>query len=319
MTTENPDHDERNETALTVPATLSDMARLRQRGREMLETKAELLHTARGFGLKETHPTDWVLFKAPDEHGGQVVGYLSDAGCDRVRDIFGIEVYDVTPPVRIAGAVPGEFMYVQSASGRSKFTGQVVEHIEGGRSSTDDFCKDVEGPALELLVRKACRANTDGNITRELAGLKAVPLEELARAWDGSPKKVEQCRLGRGFGSRSERLGGTSERVPDVTPPVCPHHNIPLVYRPAKGNRGAFYGCSKYQEHPKTAKPVIVDAATWVVQQQAAAQQQPKPAPATNGKPEKPEAPKPEPSGPCAVCGKAPAEHATADHEWERK
>lgn len=294
----------------SVPTTLSELAALKGEAIEVIEARAQVLHTLRVAAIRESQPTDWVLFKSPAEHGGQTVGYLADCGCDRIRDLFGIEVFGLSVPLKIAGAGPGEFLYVITGSGRSRFTRQVVENIEGGRASTDDFAKDVEGPALELLIRKAARANLDSNITRELAGLKSVPVEELQRAWDGTPKKVEHCRLGRGFGSRSERLGGTSERAPDVPAPMCPFCKIAGVYRPAKGNRAAFYGCSKYTSHPKGSKPFIVDAAEWLAKQPAAA------APAaegtngtTNGAPF--------PDGPCIECGKLRAEHATADHEYE--
>lgn len=292
-----------------IPVTLSELASLKGEAIEVIEARAQVLHTLRVAAVKETHPTDWILFKSPDEQGGQVVGYLSDAGCDRIRDLFGIEVFGLTVPQKIAGAAPGEFMYVITGSGRCKFTRQSVENMEGGRSSTDDFAKDVEGPALELLIRKAARANLDGNITRELAGLKSVPLEELQRGWNGTPKKTEQCRLGRGFGSRSQRLGATDEKAPDVTPPTCPHCKTPGVYRPAKGTRAAFYGCGNYQKHPAGSKPFIIDAAKWVADQQLAAAAQP----VTNGT----AAPAPGPDTLCRECKKRWADHTHADHEFE--
>lgn len=307
-TTLEDDHDTR---ALELrrpdtPGTLSELAAYKGEAIEFIEARAQVLYTLRLSSIRATHPTDWVLFKAPDEHGGQIVGYLDDAGCDRVRDLFGIEVYGISAPQKIASNEG--FLYVITGSGRSKFTLQQVEAMEGGRSSTDDFVKDVSGPALELLVRKAARANLDGNVTRELAGLKSVPIEELARAWDGTPKKVEQCRLGRGFGSRAERLGAQGAAVPNVPPPVCPYCKTPGVFRPSKDNRAAFYGCAKWKEHPKGSKPFIVDAAEWVKEQQ------PKAAPAAPA----PAAPAAE-NGPCVVCGMAKPAHANADHEYEAK
>jgi hypothetical protein len=94
-------------------------------------------------------------------------------------------------------------------------------------------------------------------------------VEEIAEAWGGTWKKVEQCRHGRGFGSRTERLGGNSERAPDVEPPVCPHCNTKGAYRPAKGDRKAFYGCPNYTKHAD--KKWIVDAEKWAAEQQAKA------------------------------------------------
>jgi hypothetical protein len=257
-----------------IPVTLSELAALKGEAVEIIEARVQVLATLRKASIRATSPEDWLLFKAPDEQGGQIVGYLQDCGCDRVRDLYGIEVFNVTRPEKVVGAELGHFHYLVSASGRCKLTRQVVEDMEGGRSSTDDFCKGKSGADLELLVRKAARANVDGNITRELAGMKSVPIADLKEAWTGTDKVVDRCRLGRGFGTRDERVGGRSEKAPDVEPPVCPHCNSKGVYRPAKGDRKAFYGCPNYAKHAD--KKFIVDAAQWIAAERKAA-----PVPAT--------------------------------------
>jgi hypothetical protein len=173
-----------------------------------------------------------------------------------------------------------EFLYIQRGSGRCKLTGQIVEDMEGGRSSTEDFVQGSTGAARELLVRKATRANLDGNIVRELTGTKSVPLEELKAAWAGTSKSVDRCRLGRGFGTRDERLGARSEKAPDLEPPTCPHCGARGVYRPSRGNRGAFYGCPNFNKHPQ--QRWIVDAAEW--QQQSSRKPAAAPAPEPAGK-----------------------------------
>jgi hypothetical protein len=255
----------------SVPVNIHDLAALKGEALEVLEARLLILETARRRAIRLTHPEDWVLFKAPDE---RITGYLQDSGCDRVRDVIGVEVFDVGTPERIASADGKSFMYVIRGNGRSRMTMQTVENMEGGRQSTDDFCKDKTGAQLELTVRKAARANLDGNITRELTGLKAVPLEELVESWKGTSKNWEHCRKGRGFGSRDERLGATREGDPDVAPPTCPHcppvngRPVSLKYRPARGDRKAFYGCPNFEKHPQ--QKVIIDAADWVAKQQAA-------------------------------------------------
>lgn len=241
-----------------TPITLTDLAAMKGAAQEIINARAAIVETLRVQSLRLTHPADHVLNRAPD---GQVVSYLQDGGCDRVRDIWGIEVFGVGAPQKVAGNAPGEFHYLIIGSGRCKLTGQVLENVEGGRSSTDDFVKGKSGVELELLVRKAARANLDGNITRELAGLKAIPVDELTRAWTGTGKRVEDCHKGHGFGSRDERVGGRSATAPDVDPPVCPHCGATGVYRPAKGDRKAFYGCPQYGKHAD--KKFIVDAASW--------------------------------------------------------
>lgn len=238
--------------------TLDELQGLRGEAVEVLEARAAIVETARRRAIRLTHPEDWVLFKAPD---GRITGYLQDAGCDRVRDVLGIEVFNISPPEKIASIEGGGFMYLVRGWGRSRLTLQTVEEMEGGRASTDDFTRGATGAALELLVRKAARANLDGNVTRELTGLKAIPAGELAACWAGTSKSVEHCHKGRGFGTAEERLGAHREGAPEVEPPTCPVCKVPLVYRAGKGGRGAFYGCPKYTTHPD--KRVIVDAAEW--------------------------------------------------------
>jgi hypothetical protein len=255
--------------APSTPVTLSDLAAMKGEAIEVVEARVQVITTLRRASIRATHPPDWLLFKAPDEQGGQIVGYLQDAGCDRVRDLWGIEVYGVSVPEKLVGADAGVFHYLVRGNGRCRLTKQSIEAIEGGRASTDDFVRGVTGLQLELLVRKAARANLDGNITRELAGMNSVPVEELGAAWVGTPKRVEDCRRGRGFGTAGERLGARNEKAPDVDPPTCPHCGTKGKYREGKNGRGAFFGCPQYQSHAD--KKWIVDAAEWVAKQSKAA------------------------------------------------
>ena len=296
-----------------IPVTVDQLAARQAEGIAIIEARARILETARVMAIRMTSGPDWVLYRAPD---GQVTGYLQDAGAQRVRGIFGISVYNLGPMERVNGSEPGEFFYLIRADGRANLTGEIVEAVEGARSSLDDNVKDKKGVELERAVRKNARANLNGSITRELAGLKSVPAEEITRAWAGTAKTLDTAHLGRGFGSREERLGASSEKVPDVPPPICPFHKTPGVYRPAKGNRGAFYGCPKYGEHPKDAKAWIVDAAKWVAQQDTGrAERSHQSAPAAAGA----ESTAALTDRPCAVCQKPKADHANADHEYETK
>ena len=248
-----------------VLTTIDELQTLRGAALEVLDARSAIVETARRRAIRMTHPEDWVLFKSPD---GRITAYLQDAGCDRVRDVLGIEVFSVSKPEKIMTIDGGAFMYLITGSGRSRLTIQTVEAIEGGRSSGDDFCKGKTGAELELLVRKAARANLDGNITRELTGLKSVPIGELIACWEGTGKLAEHCRKGRGFGTGDERHGARREGVPDVEPPTCPVCKapdgtpLPLVYRAAKGERKAFYGCPQFERHP--SRRVGVDADEWL-------------------------------------------------------
>lgn len=261
-----------------VPVTLGELAALKGEALEVIEARVLIIQTLRRAAIRATSPADWLLFKSPDEQGGQIIGYLQDCGADRVRDLWGIEVFDISTPEKVTGNDPAVFHYIISGSGRCKLTRQVLERVEGGRSSTDDFCKDKKGLDLDLAVRKAARANLDGNITRELSGMKSVPVEDLTAAWEGTPKGIEACRRGRGFGTQSERLGATRAGVPDVDPPTCGVCGTVAKYRPANDKGPAFYGCPNYQKHADRKWSIKADA--WVKQQPTAAAPPPA-APAT--------------------------------------
>jgi hypothetical protein len=250
-----------------IPVTLSELAAHKGEALAIVEARVMILETLRKAAIRATSPEDWVLFKSPDDQGGQIIGYLQDAGADRVRDIYGIEIFEVSAPEKVTSNDPKVFHYIIRGSGRCKVTRQILESVEGGRSSTDDFCRGKTGVELELAVRKAARANLDGNITRELAGLKSVPLDEIKLAWVGQPKPIERCRRGRGFGSRDERLGATREGEPDVPPPTCAVCGTVGKFRPGKNGRPDFYGCPNYEKHPD--RKWIVEAEKWIAEQKA--------------------------------------------------
>lgn len=235
-----------------APSTLSQLAGQLDRGLDIIKARAAILETARRAAIRMTSPEDWLLFKDKE---GRTVGYLQDAGCDRVRDVYGIEVFDISKPEKIQIGT-AEFMYVITGSGRCHLTGQVVESIEGGRSSTDDYIvrqnPPLIGSQMELAVRKSARANLDGGITRALAGLQSVPLEEITEAYRGDTKKTRaRFREGRGFSSGAERRGAAVESEWNGEAPNCPTCNAKMVYKSGgltKDGRayGAFWSCSTY-------------------------------------------------------------------------
>jgi hypothetical protein len=226
---------------------------------ENIQRRGASLDMARRIMVAATFPADYVAFRDPD---GRVTLYLQNKGAWRIRDVIGIETFDLGTPERIPTADPKVFYYIQRASARSRLTGQVIENVEGGRSSTEDFCKGKSGVDLELTVRKAARASLEGRAARMLAGLEGIPAEFVDEVWKDTAKRTAQCPHGKGFGSRDERLGAAPANAPDVEPPVCPHCKARGVYRPAKGDRGAFYGCPNYSKHPD--KKFIVPADKWI-------------------------------------------------------
>jgi hypothetical protein len=257
-----------------VPRDLDALAALPGTGAlDNIRAREVVLTTARFAILRMAAPEHMVLFKAPD---GQITAYLGDHACEGARNLLGIEIYNQSRPEKLLGDEPGVFYYVVTGDGRCKLTGQTVE---GGRASTDDFCKGKHGLALELDVRKAAVANLIGRIVRSLGALSEVPTRDLETAWAGTNKSIEACRKGKGFGTRDERVGGRSAKAPNVDPPICPHCKSVGVYRPANGDRKPFYGCPNYEKHP--GKKFIVDVDQWVAKQTAAAAPAPAaPAPA---------------------------------------
>lgn len=238
-----------------VPVTATQLAAQGGEGVAIFNARAEILNTARSHAIRVTHPEDWVLYKSPDD---RTVGYLEDAGCERVRPIFSISIFDIEEPTKVLADDGKSFAIITRGRGRCGLTLDAVDGAEGIRESTDDFVKDLHGIKKEMRVRQASRANLDGRIVRELAGLGSVPVDELARVWQGTEKNVEHCRKGRGFGSQDERHGGTKEGAPNVTPPECPHCKIPLVFRSAK----KAWGCKNYESHKD--KRVWIEHEDWI-------------------------------------------------------
>jgi hypothetical protein len=211
------------ETALelrrpSTPATLSEIAALGGEGVKIVKARVQILETLKAASISMTHPEDWLLFKDKD---GNIKCYLMDAGCDRISALWGIEIFNISDPVKIV-AEDKSFCYVVVGDGRCAITGQVVEKIEGMRASTDDIAKTLKGAKQEYVVRKSARANLDGSVLRELSGFKNVPLSVLEETIPGKNWR-DRGTKGKGFGSSGERQ---MERETDVDlsspAPKCP-------------------------------------------------------------------------------------------------
>ena len=62
-----------------IPVTLSELAALKGEALEVVNARVQVLETLRKAAIRMTSPEDWLLFKSPDDQGGQIVGYLQDA------------------------------------------------------------------------------------------------------------------------------------------------------------------------------------------------------------------------------------------------
>jgi hypothetical protein len=205
-------------------------------------------------------PNDWTLFRMTDERGESISAFLGDQGCDRIKKLWSIQIDNISEPVRIE-AKDGTFAYQLFGDGKSAVTGECVFQIEGIRYSNERYAEEKpEGIQREVAVRKAARANLDGGITRELAGLKSVPVQELDKAWEGTWKKSSMCARGRGFGSKAERAGAAvrQSEIAEEYQPRCSTCNAVMKFIPAgKTQAGrpyeAFWSCPS-REHKYTLK-----------------------------------------------------------------
>jgi len=253
------------ETALArrrpdTPTTLDELAAVGD-AIKMIDRRVQIIRTLRLASLKETHPEDWITYKARD--GGETA-YLQDCGCERISPLWGIEIFHTSDPKKIESA-DGSFFWTISGSGRSSVTHLTVENVEGGRASTDDFVKGLSGAELDLKVKKAARANLDGNIARSLAGINSVPVEELRAAWAGTSKKVEQCRRGRGYGKDAAPRGA----APTVDPPACKACGAEMKYK-ADGKDGPVYFCPDWKKHKDEYTAIPADE--WIGKTRKAAE-----------------------------------------------
>ena len=245
-------------------ATIEELAQSDQ-GKAFLERAIDIMKTLRAASIALTYPHDWVLFKAED----RITGYLQDVGCQRIRDMWGIEIFNISDWTRVEGE-DKEFSYTLTADGMCKRTGGVVEKITGTRYSYEDFIvkRRLNKLQIEAEVKKAARANLDGSIVRELAALKSVPAEELDQVWAaagmGGYKTTKLCPKGRGFGSQAERQGANikqSDEIPAELQPMCQQCDPPyrMKFVPSGVSKtndrpyDAFWTCTRNKDH-KTVK-----------------------------------------------------------------
>ncbi len=267
-----------NASLALVPRNIGDLM-VRPDALQVLERQVKILQSLRRASIAMTFPEDWLLFRAEDQrdHSVRQYGYLQDKGCQRIRDLWGIDTKNIGPRdekglvgLRV-DAADGSFSIVMIGDGYCFKTGQTLEAIEGGRSSRDDAVtkfveseqragRQVSEAQLDLTVRKNARANLEGNIVRRLTGMSGVTVEELADCWKDGGKDVKHCVLGRGYGQGQQaapRAGSTassgtaapSDYASDPPPPCSKCGGSTRLIPAGKTKTGkyysAFWGCEK--------------------------------------------------------------------------
>lgn len=250
--------DERELIRPGVPVSAEDLALLEEgRGEKIILARAQILATARGASIRATFPNDWTLFRTDQN---QIYGFLGDQGCERCNDIWGIRLSNFGPrPInpfweKREGKTEEEYSIRLVADAYCELTRQTYLQMEGFGYSDDQDAQQVSAAQKrEDRVANHSRRNLAGRVMRRAGGLEAVPIEEIQKQWEGTTKSVERCNLGRGFGSKDERLGGAgAQGIDQADIPMCDLCQIKLVYRPGKGDRGAFWGCPQWDKHKET-------------------------------------------------------------------
>ena len=261
-----------------------------------------------------TFPTDWVVFKQPEEQGGQITGYLMDAGAKRALAGAGVEVFDVSEPQRIEGTEPGTFSIRFFASGRSVITNQVIEKVLGSRSSIGRRVQGPDGRAARGQgvedgagqLRRQRRAQVDR--AAELSG------RSNSRACGrGSIRRAASSSATGGAASARAKIARGAGSAPNVPVPKCPHCQIAgrvarrqgrqarlLLLPEPSGSTPRKSGSSMRPRGSRSISRCRIAPAVGSGRSAAGAQDTPAPA-----------------DRPCSICNVARSKHQNADHDWD--
>jgi hypothetical protein len=247
-----------------VPITVEEIAALgTEQADAVIKARVQIIKTLRAASIKQCHASDWVLYK--DTRTGRVLAYLEDKGAQRLMPLWGIGITRITPATRENSEDGESYAYTVVGDGYCNVTRQEVLSMEGTRYSTERFAEEkTAGIQRETSVKKAARANLEGRIVRNLAGLNGVPLDELILVTGDKDFELKASK-GRGYGTQDERAGAANA-AHGIDPgdiPNCeaceslkPSVLVKLVFRPGKEGREGFFGCVNYQKHEN--KKIII-------------------------------------------------------------
>lgn len=216
-------------TALMVPrgdqSPLAALAEM-EHGLKVMERRAQILDDIRRAALRITDPRDWVQAKGKNDEATEAVCLLTNSGARKIAPYYGITVHNVRPasqgvpePVQEKGE-EGEVTFTLWADIFVGLTREEAIGVRASRSTSEQFIGrggldttsalvakgDIVNAVYTLLFSKAVRIG---------AGMKNVPVRELAEAWKGTDKKVDSIPRGSGFGTSSQR-GASSVTSDDI-------------------------------------------------------------------------------------------------------
>jgi hypothetical protein len=205
-------------TSRSEASLLEQLSKL-ENAEALFERRAKLMESFYMTAIRRTRPQDWVLFK---DKQGNVNAMLTASGAELVAEVYGIRISNVRPldgrgmfsPERVE-ITGGAYELRGACDAYSRVNGREVFGLEmsrrsdeqfTGRSVNDegkfDFKGETANPAdLRSAVLTGLRTKT----VRVLCGMTRVPPSDLEKAWTGTPKKVDECRKGSGFGTGNER------------------------------------------------------------------------------------------------------------------
>ena len=195
----------------STPSTISVLA-----ATDVQKAVAALAELQAG-SIKLTIVEDWVIFTAKD---GAQLGYLQDAGCQRVRSLWGINFSDLDPRRDLLEeTLPDGHLVVDAyVTATCNVTGERIQEI-GHRSSIGLFesawKKAVENDdhagraRLRADIRKSAIANAQGRIVRRATGLSQVPVHRLCQVLGVKPERLRGIRFE--SGTRGGGGGGMND------------------------------------------------------------------------------------------------------------
>ena len=184
-----------------------------------IETAIQMLERIRKASIAATYPSDWIIHTSTDSDGALIrqVGYLQDVGAERAGKPWGIGIS--APAIEREDFPDGTYSYHMIAEAWSRVTGERFEYVEGSRWSGAGFFqrKSADGPNEKVdptAVRKSAWANLHGRAVRSLAGLNAVPLDQLTAAGIDTAKVV---MIAYQKGAKGGESAGASVGTTDAT------------------------------------------------------------------------------------------------------